>query len=45
MTTENYRPVLTGKKALIVGVANDTPFARRLTGETMYVDGGVNIMA
>ena len=22
-----------------------TPFARRLTGETMYVDGGVNIMA
>lgn len=22
-----------------------TPFARRITGETMYVDGGVNIMA
>ena len=22
-----------------------TPYARRLTGETMYVDGGVNIMA
>jgi enoyl-[acyl-carrier protein] reductase I len=22
-----------------------TPFARRLTGETVYVDGGVNIMA
>jgi len=22
-----------------------TPFARRLSGETMYVDGGVNIMA
>jgi enoyl-[acyl-carrier protein] reductase I len=27
MTTENYRPVLTGKKALIVGVANDTSIA------------------
>ncbi|MGH8662809.1 MAG: enoyl-ACP reductase FabI, partial [Burkholderiales bacterium] len=22
-----------------------TPLARRLTGETLYVDGGVNIMA
>jgi enoyl-[acyl-carrier protein] reductase I len=22
-----------------------TPYARRLTGETLYVDGGVNIMA
>jgi enoyl-[acyl-carrier protein] reductase I len=22
-----------------------TPFARRITGETLYVDGGVNIMA
>jgi enoyl-[acyl-carrier protein] reductase I len=22
-----------------------TPYARRLTGTTMYVDGGVNIMA
>ncbi|MDH5265717.1 MAG: SDR family oxidoreductase, partial [Betaproteobacteria bacterium] len=22
-----------------------TPYARRITGETMYVDGGVNIMA
>jgi enoyl-[acyl-carrier protein] reductase I len=22
-----------------------TPYARRLTGETVYVDGGVNIMA
>jgi enoyl-[acyl-carrier protein] reductase I len=22
-----------------------TPFARRITGETMYVDGGANIMA
>ena len=22
-----------------------TPFAKRLTGETLYVDGGVNIMA
>ena len=22
-----------------------TPYARRLTGQTMYVDGGVNIMA
>jgi enoyl-[acyl-carrier protein] reductase I len=22
-----------------------TPFARRLSGETLYVDGGVNIMA
>ena len=21
-----------------------TPYARRLTGQTMYVDGGVNIM-
>ncbi len=22
-----------------------TPYARRLSGETLYVDGGVNIMA
>ena len=22
-----------------------TPYARRMTGQTMYVDGGVNIMA
>jgi enoyl-[acyl-carrier protein] reductase I len=22
-----------------------TPYARRLTGETVYIDGGVNIMA
>jgi len=22
-----------------------TPYAKRLTGETLYVDGGVNIMA
>ena len=22
-----------------------TPYARRITGETLYVDGGVNIMA
>ena len=22
-----------------------TPYARRVTGETLYVDGGVNIMA
>jgi enoyl-[acyl-carrier protein] reductase I len=22
-----------------------TPYARRLTGETLYVDGGANIMA
>ena len=22
-----------------------TPYARRITGDTLYVDGGVNIMA
>jgi enoyl-[acyl-carrier-protein] reductase (NADH) len=96
MTVDHPRPILAGKKALVVGIANGdsiacgcakafrevgadvakpgelealfariekewgqldimdigftcaypaTPYARRLTGETMYVDGGVNIMA
>jgi enoyl-[acyl-carrier-protein] reductase (NADH) len=50
--SERINPVLEGHKALVVGIANGfscaylaTPFARRLTGGTVYVDGGANIIA
>jgi hypothetical protein len=35
-------PILAGRKALVVGA---TPYARRLTGDTVYVDGGISIVA
>ena len=43
MNDASIRPGLSGQKALIVGVANDQ--ARRITGGTVYVDGGTNIVA
>jgi enoyl-[acyl-carrier-protein] reductase (NADH) len=49
------RPVLTGQKELVVGISNDqsglacaylpTSFAHRITGGTVYVDGGTNVAA
>jgi enoyl-[acyl-carrier-protein] reductase (NADH) len=49
------KPVLTGHKALVVGFAImdvgfacaclATDFARRITGGTIYVDGGANVLA
>ena len=48
MKIEIPRPALKGLKALVVGFACAylaTPYARRVSGETMFVDAGVNIMA
>jgi enoyl-[acyl-carrier protein] reductase I len=46
-----HSPILAGKKALVVGIANQHSIAygcarafRRVTGEKLYVDGGVHIM-
>lgn len=51
MNIEVQRPVLQDRKALItmdVGFACAflaTPFAWRLTGQTLYADSGIHIMA